>query len=107
MTSPRAADESTGEPDPELDAVRPSGHLMFRSARGGYLHSVVLSEAVGDCDAATLADAVLRTADVSHLKAVMQIREEITDAGFSPSPEMATPADLHRAGRVCATHRLS
>ena len=27
----------------------------------------------------------------------MQIREEITDAGFSLSPEMATPADLHRA----------
>ena len=80
---------------------------MFRSARGGYLHSVVLSEPAGDCDAASLAEAVLRTADVSHLKAVMQIRQEITDAGFSPSPEIATPADLARAEARLRDHQLS
>ena len=95
-----------GEPDPELDALHPSGHLMFRSARGGYLHSVVFSEAVRDTDAATLADAVLRAAEVSHLRAVMQIRQEITDAGFSPSSEMATPADLERAQAALQNHRL-
>lgn len=95
-----------GEPDPEFDAVHPSGHLMFRSARGGYLDSVVLSEAVSDCDAESLADAVLRTAEVSHLKAVMQIRQEITDAGFSPSPGMATPADLERAEEKLRDHQL-
>jgi hypothetical protein len=72
------------EPDPEFDAVHPSGHVLFRSSRGGYLHSVVLSEAVLDIDAQTLAEAVLRASDVSHLKAVMQIRQEILDAGFSP-----------------------
>ena len=95
------------EPDPEFDAVHPSGHLMFRSARGGYLHSVVLAEAVRGNDAASVADAVLRAGDVSHLKAVMQIRQEITDAGFSPSPQLATPADLSRAEAALQNHRLS
>lgn len=95
-----------GEPDPEFDAVHPSGHLMFRSSRGGYLHSVVLSEAVRDDEAASLADAVLRAAAVSHLKAAMQIRQEIIDAGFSPSPEMATPADLGGAEAALQNHRL-
>lgn len=93
--------------DPEFDAVHPSGHLMFRSSRGGYLHSVVLSEEVADHDAAALADGVLRAADVSHLKAVMQIRQEIIDAGFTPSPEMATAADLSRAESALRDHRLS
>lgn len=103
----RQAEESQpGEPDPEFDAVHPSGQVMFRSARGGYLHSVVLSEAVSDCDAESLADAVLRTADVSHLKAVMQIRQEIMDAGFSPSAEMASPADLQRAEARLREHEL-
>ncbi|MEI6252379.1 MAG: DUF2694 family protein [Mycobacteriaceae bacterium] len=96
-----------GEPDPEFDTVHPSGHLMFRSSRGGYMHSVVLSEAVRDHDAASLADAVLRAADVSHLKAMMQIRREITEAGFSPSAEMATPADLGRAEAALQNHRLA
>jgi hypothetical protein len=95
-----------GEPDPVFDAVHPTGHLMFRSARGGYLHSVVLSESVRDHDAVALADAVLMAAEVSHLKAVMQIRREITDAGFSPSAEMATPADLSRAEAALRDHRL-
>jgi hypothetical protein len=43
------------EPDPEFDAVHPSGHILFRSCRGGYLHSVTLAEAVMDTDAQTLA----------------------------------------------------
>ena len=96
-----------GEPDPEFDAVHPTGHLMFRSSRGGYLHSVVLSEAVHDHDASALADGVLRAAEVSHLKAVMQIRREITAAGFSPSAEMATPTDLSRAEAALREHRLT
>lgn len=95
-----------GEPDPDLDALHPGGNLMFRSARGGYLHSVVLSEPALDGDAAALADAVLLAADVSHLRAVMQIRREIIDAGFSPSPEMATPADLSRAEAALQNHQL-
>jgi hypothetical protein len=95
------------EPDPEFDAVHPSGHVLFRSSRGGYLHSVVLSEAVLDIDAQTLAEAVLRASDVSHLKAVMQIRQEILDAGFSPSAELPGATDLSRAEAALAGHRLS
>lgn len=95
------------EPDPQFDVVHPSGHLMFRSCRGGYLHSVVLSEEGIEADAETLAQAVLRTAEVSHLKAVMQIRREIIDAGFTPSAELPGPADLGRAEAELANHRLS
>jgi hypothetical protein len=93
-------------PEPEFDAVHPSGGVLFRSCRGGYLHSVTLSEVVIDTDATALAEAVLRAAEVSHLRAVMQIRSEILDAGFSPSAGLATPADLRRAEEGLAGHRL-
>ncbi len=66
------------DPDPAFDAVHPSGHLMFRSSRGGCLHSVVLSESALDADAASLATAVLLAADVSHLQAVMRPRPSAT-----------------------------
>ena len=95
------------EPDPAFDAVHPSGSVLFRSSRGGYLHSVVLSEAVRDTDAQALAEAVLRAADVSHLKAVMQIRGEILSAGFTPSVELANAADLRRAEGELAAHRIT
>lgn len=95
------------DPDPDFDAVHPSGHVLFRSCRGGYLHSVVLSEAVTDADAQSLAQAVLRTAEVSHLKAVMEIRREIIDAGFSPSAELPTPADLSSAEAHLNNHHLT
>lgn len=92
--------------DPAFDTVHPSGQVLFRSARGGYLHSVVLDEAVMRTDADTLAKAVLLTAEVSHLKAVMQIRREITAAGFTPSAELACPADVERAQARLGDHRL-
>lgn len=92
--------------DPQFDAVHPSGHVLFRSSRGGYLHSVVLSEAVRDTDGQALAEAVLRAADVSHLKAVMQIRHEILVSGCSPSAQLPTPADLSRAEAALACHRI-
>jgi hypothetical protein len=95
------------EPDPEFDAVHPSGHLVFRSCRGGYLHSVALAEAAMDTDAATLAEAVLRTAAVSHLKAVTQIRGEILDAGFTPSGDLSTEDDLEAAQQALQDHRLT
>ncbi len=51
------------EPDPEFDATHPpSGHILFRSCRGGYLHSVALAEPAMDADAQTLARAILLTA---------------------------------------------
>jgi hypothetical protein len=92
--------------DPEFDVQHPSGHLIFRSCRGGYLHSVVLSEAVRDCDAQSVAEAVLLAAEVSHLRAVMQIRRQIIDAGFTPSGELATPAALRHAEAALHDHRL-
>ncbi len=92
--------------DPHFDVTHPSGHLMFRSCRGGYLHSVVLSEAVLDCEGDSLAEAVLLTAEVSHLRAVMQIRRQITEAGFTPSDELPTHADLRRAEAALQGHRL-
>lgn len=98
--------DSELDADPELDVTHPSGHLMFRSCRGGYLHSVVLSDAALDADAASLAEAVLLAADVSHLRAVMQIRRQISDAGFTPSDELATPADLRRAEVALREHLL-
>ena len=85
------------DPDPEFDAVHPGGHLLFRSCPGGYLHSVVLSAPALDGGAEALATAVLRAAEVSPLRAVMRIRQEIIDAGFTPTPELPTPADLDAA----------
>lgn len=102
MTEP----ERGFDADPRFDAVHPSGNLMFRSCLGGYLHSVVLSDSVFGTDSGSLAEAVLLAAEVSHLRAVMQIRRDITDAGFTPSEEMATPADLRRAEAALSDHHL-
>lgn len=92
--------------EPAFDTVHPSGQVMFRSAPGGYLHSVVLTEASLRTDPVTLARAVLLTAEVSHLKAVMQIRREIIEAGHTPSAELAGPADIDRAQAELLGHRL-
>lgn len=94
------------EPDPAYDAVHPTGQLMFRSSRGGCLHSVLLSESAMDSDSDNLAQAVLLTAEVSHLAAVMQVRQEIIDAGFTPSAGIPGPSDLGRAEGVLRRHRL-
>ena len=92
--------------DPEFDAVHPSGHILFRSCRGGYLHSVGLDEAAMDSDADTLARAVLLAADVSHLKALMHIRQEIVDTGHTPSADVPTRHDLDNAVDSLLRHRL-
>jgi hypothetical protein len=92
--------------DPAFDAVHPSGQLMFRSSRGGCLHSVVLSEAAMEADADNLARAVLLAADVSHLYAVMQIREEIIAAGYTPTAEIPGACDLEAAEGALLRHRL-
>jgi hypothetical protein len=95
------------DPEPEFDAVHPSGHILFRSCRGGYLHSVTLAEAAMDSDARTLAQAVLLTADVSYLKAIMQVRAEIIAAGHTPSADVPTERDLHVATKTLQQHRLA
>lgn len=94
------------QPNPDFDAIHPSGHILFRSCRGGYLHSVVLTEAALDTDAGTLADAIVRTADVSYHQALMEVREEIIAAGHTPSPDVPGPADLVRAMERLRDHRL-
>ena len=94
------------EADPAFDTPHPSGHLLFRSCRGGYLDSVILTEAALDADGPSLAEAILRTADVSYLKAMLAIRAEIVAAGHSPSPELPGPADLRAATARLAEHRL-
>jgi hypothetical protein len=93
-------------PDPEFDATHPSGHVLFRSCRGGYLHSVALAEPAMDADAHTLAQAILLTAEVSYLKALMQVRAEIIAAGQTPSDEIPGSRDLKLAGETLAQHRL-
>lgn len=92
--------------EPAFDTAHPSGQVTFRSACGGYLHSVALTEAAMRTDPRTLARAVLLTAEVSHLKAVMRVRQDIIDAGYTPSAEIAGPAEMERAQAELLGHRL-
>jgi len=94
------------EPDPDFDAQHPSGQLLFRSCHGGYLHSVILGEQALAADVRVLAAGVLLAAEVSHLRAVMEIRREIIEAGFTPSGDIPMPGDLERAEANLAEHRL-
>lgn len=93
-------------PNPDFDAVHPSGHLLFRSCRGGYLHSVVLTEEAMSTDVQTLTTAIKLTADVSYLRALMEVRSEILAAGHTPSDEVPTEADLDDALAALAEHQL-
>jgi hypothetical protein len=94
------------EPNPDFDALHPSGHILFRSCRGGYLHSVVLTEEAMSADAESLAAAVKLSADVSYLRALMEVRAEILAAGHTPSDEVPSPADLEAAVSALARHDL-
>lgn len=92
------------EPNSDFDAMHPSGSLLFRSCRGGYLHSVVLTEEAMSADAEKLATAIKLTADVSYLRALMEVRSEILVAGHTPSDEVPSPADLGAALSALAAH---
>jgi hypothetical protein len=92
--------------EPLHDVAHPSGQVLFRSCRGGYLHSVVLADGAMDADAEALAQAVMLTARVSFLKALMAIREEIVAAGHTPSDEVPTHRDLEIATERLLEHRL-
>lgn len=65
------------------------------------MHSVALSEEAMETDAETLAQGILLTADVSCLKALLEIRDEIVAAGHTPSAEVPTPRDLDAAIESC------
>jgi Protein of unknown function (DUF2694) len=92
--------------DPAFDTVHPSGHILVRSCRGGYMHSVALSEGAMETDAETLARGIVLTADVSCLKALLEIRDEIVAAGHTPSAEVPTPQDLAAAIEKLLAHKL-
>ena len=84
--------------NPAFDTVHPSGHILVRSCRGGYMHSVALSAEAIDTDAANLAQGMhLLTADVSCLKALLEVRNEIVAAGHTPSAQVPTAHDLDAA----------
>lgn len=94
------------DPNPGFDTAHPSGHILFRSCRGGYLHSVALTEAALDTDADTLAEAIVLAADVSFLKAALQVRDEIVAAGHTPSAALPSTHDLDMATEKLLAHRL-
>jgi len=94
------------EADPAFDTVHPSGHILVRSCRGGYMHSVTLTEAAMHTDAESLTEGILLTADVSYLKAVMEVRGEIVAAGYTPSAEVPTVDDLDLAIERLVAHEL-
>lgn len=94
-------------PDPRFAAIHPSAQVLFRSCADGSLHSVILGESAMVAGAAALADAILRAADVSHLKAVLHVRRQILASGCTPSGEMPTPGDLHIAETELGRHRLT
>jgi hypothetical protein len=92
--------------NPDFDTAHPSGHILFRSCRGGCMHSVALSEAAMDTDAETLARGIVLTAEVSYLKAALEVRSEILAAGHTPSTAVPTTADLNEATKTLLCHRL-
>jgi hypothetical protein len=92
--------------NPSFDTVHPSGRILFRSCRGGYMHSVALTEAAMDSDSETLAQGILLTANVSYLKALLEVRGEIVAAGHTPSAEVPTARDLELAIEGLQGHQL-
>jgi hypothetical protein len=70
------------------------------------MHSVALSEEAMETVSETLARGILLTADVSCLKALLEIRDEIVAAGHTPSAEVPTPRDLDAAIEKLLAHKL-
>lgn len=94
------------EPNPAFDTAHPSGEVLFRSCRGGYLHSVVLTEEAMTTEASRLAQAIVLAAEVSFLKAALEIRGEIVTTGHSPSAAVPTNDDLRAATERLGAHQL-
>jgi hypothetical protein len=70
------------------------------------MHSVALSAEAMDTDVGTLAQGIVLTADVSCLKALLEVRGEIIAAGHTPSAEVPTPHDLDSAIEKLLAHQL-
>jgi Protein of unknown function (DUF2694) len=59
-----------------------------------------------ETDAEALAQGILLTADVSCLKALLEVRDEIVAAGHTPSAEVPTPHHLDAAIEKLLAHKL-
>jgi hypothetical protein len=92
--------------NPAFDTVHPSGHILVRCCRGGSVHSVALTEEAMATDAETLARGIVLTADVSCMKALLEVRDEIVAAGHTPSGQVPTPRDLDVAIEKLLAHTL-
>jgi Protein of unknown function (DUF2694) len=75
----------------------PGGHYRKREqlARA---HDILNTDVEGS------AQGILLTADVSYLKAVLEIRGEIVAAGYTPSAEVPTAHDLDMAIAKLVAH---
>lgn len=82
-----------------FDALHPSGTILFRSTRGGIMQGIQLTEDAATVfpTSAALAEAILLTGRVSHIKALLPIRDEHLAAGIQPSSNMPTRDDLAAA----------
>lgn len=89
-----------------FDAIHPTGSILFRSERGGIMQGCELQEDVHDHfpDAETFSEAVMLTARVSHLRSVMEVRDELLADGMPPSGAVATRDDLEAAEQALRNH---
>ncbi|SKO35197.1 Protein of uncharacterised function (DUF2694) [Mycobacteroides abscessus subsp. abscessus] len=90
-------------------AVHPSGTILWQSGRGGLMEAMQVTEGAFTqfADAEELAEAIQLTADVSFLKAAMQVRAELLSGHTPPSSKMATRDDLAEAERKLRNHGRS
>lgn len=70
------------------------------------MHSVALAEAAMRTDAQTLARGIMLTAEVSYLRALMEVRAEIVAAGHTPYGDVPRSDDLRVASEELAAHEL-
>lgn len=90
-----------------FDAVHPSGCILFRSGRGGFMQGIQLTADTMNVftNPNALAEAILLTGRVSHLKALLEIREETLAAGLRPTAAVPTYDDLAEAESALRNHR--
>lgn len=89
-----------------FDAIHPSGAILFRSGHGGVMQGLQLREDAMSIfpDAATFAEAILLTANVSHTKAAIAVRDSLVALHKQPSAAMPTRDDLEDAENALRNH---
>lgn len=96
-------------PDQHFDAMHPTGTILFRATRGGILQGIQFADNLFDVfdNAEQVAEAILLTADVSHLEAAMEVRAELIAGGTPPTAAVPTPDDLYEAKEALRRHAAS